>query len=116
MGERDTLRDPALRQSARLDKEQGENRFERGQRWINAMCHAAHQHGLNTDYRFVELPSVGHSFRRVVKEGGLAEQVFNCLFDTQRQRYALEPSVKKGLALNSFNNTLITKNPCEVSA
>ncbi len=80
VGEEDTLRDDALRKSKKIDRQQGINRFERGQRWIQAMQHAAQQHGLNTPYQFITLPNSNHSFTRSIKIGGMATHVFSALF------------------------------------
>ncbi len=86
VGEQDTAQDSALRQSSKLNEQQGNNRFERGQRWAQAMELAARQHGLNTEYRFMALPDADHSFSRSVKAGGLAKQVFKCLFGSASTR------------------------------
>lgn len=80
VGEDDTARDPALRQCAHIDAHQGESRFERGQRWIEAMDTAARQHGLATSFRFIVLPGADHSFSRSVKSGAMDEEVFRFLF------------------------------------
>jgi len=80
VGEQDKARDEALRQSSKLDRQQGANRFERGQRWVSAMQQAAREYGLETNFRFIALPEADHSFTRSVKAGGMATQVFNCLF------------------------------------
>ncbi len=80
VGEEDTVRDSALRQCARIDAHQGVSRFERGQRWVEAMAGAARQHGLKTDYRFIALAGADHSFSRSIKSGAMDEAVFRYLF------------------------------------
>lgn len=80
VGEDDVVRDRAIRQTEHLDRHQGINRVERGQRWLAAMTQAARQHNLETEFRFIFLPGSDHSFSRSVKHGGLAKQVFRCLF------------------------------------
>jgi len=80
VGEQDILRDDALRQSARLDRQQGKTRFERAERWVKAMKKAARQQGLETEFHFMPLPKADHSFTRSIKAGGMAEHVFSCLF------------------------------------
>ena len=80
VGDLDTERDSTLRQSKKLDQQQGYSRFERGECWVKIMQNAAQQYEYNTEFRFISLPKSGHSFTRGVKTGGLAEQVFHCLF------------------------------------
>ncbi|MDZ4261605.1 MAG: hypothetical protein U1B30_04635 [Pseudomonadota bacterium] len=80
VGEADTVRDAALRQGARIDRRQGYSRFERGQRWIEAMTALSQQYGLATEFRFVALSDADHSFTRSVRSGGMDEQLFSYLF------------------------------------
>lgn len=80
VGEDDVVRDRAIRQTEHLDRQQGSNRVERGRRWVEAMTQAAQRHHLDTEFRFISLPGSDHSFSRSVKHGGLAKQVFRCLF------------------------------------
>ena len=81
VGEDDDVRDAALRQSDRLDRQQGATRFERGRRWVEAMNAAARAQGLAaTHYRFIALPGSDHSFSRSIRHGDLAARVFECLF------------------------------------
>lgn len=82
VGEQDTARDAALRKTRRLDKTQGKNRFERGQRWISSMQNLANSRNLKTEYRFIALADADHSFSRCDKHGGMTKRVFQCLFDT----------------------------------
>lgn len=80
VGEDDIVRDQSVRQTEYLDRRQGSNRVERGRRWVAAMTQAAQRLNLETEFRFILLPDSDHSFSRSVKHGGLAKQVFHCLF------------------------------------
>lgn len=80
VGEHDHGRDTKLNKSRRVDRLQGENRFERGQRWIHAMHAAAHERGLDTPFVFKSLPGADHSFARCIRRGHLAQHVFEFLF------------------------------------
>jgi pimeloyl-ACP methyl ester carboxylesterase len=79
VGERDGGRDAELRQSPRIDRQQGETRIERGRRWVEAMTRAARARGLDTPYRFQLLPGADHSFRRCVRRGRMHKAVFEWL-------------------------------------
>ncbi len=81
VGVLDVKRDNALRRTEKLDRQQGLNRIERAQRWVDAMRRASRQLGFTTEYRFVLLPQSDHSFTRCVKAGGLDQAVFKHLFD-----------------------------------
>ena len=83
VGERDTGRDAALRQSKRVDRQQGVNRVVRAQRWVAAMRVAAQHARLDTLYSMTLLPRSDHSFRRCVKRGKLAKRVFATLFELE---------------------------------
>lgn len=80
VGDQDNAREPALKQSHRIDRQQGQTRLERGQRWIAAMQLAAQGQGLNTPYEFHQLAGCGHSFAECVDAGRLDWQVFDFLF------------------------------------
>jgi len=75
VGEHDIRRDPALNMQTRIDEQQGKNRFERGQRWIEEMQENARIEGLNTRYEFLSLPQSNHDFLQCVKRGQLVQQV-----------------------------------------
>ena len=81
VGELDNARDTSLRQSQKLDLQQGITRIERAHHWIHAMRTAAQEHGYNTTYHIETLPQSDHSFSRSVKYGRLAERVFEFLFN-----------------------------------
>ena len=83
VGEHDIRRGqdrPELRQTGKVDAQQGLTRVERGDRWIDAMRAAARQRGLNTLYHYQVLPHAAHSFAASMKRGGLGERVFDFLF------------------------------------
>jgi poly(3-hydroxybutyrate) depolymerase len=85
VGERDVERDASLRQSDALDREQGRNRLERAERWVEAMQEAARQHGLPPAVGLRRLEGVGHSFEDNVERGELAEIAFEHFFGRRRE-------------------------------
>lgn len=80
VGERDVKCDAALRQTKRVNDQQGVNRVERAQRWVDAMRTAAKRMNLETSYSMTLLPRSNHSFQRCAKRGQLAKQVFAAFF------------------------------------
>lgn len=74
VGRRDTLDDPALRRSPRLDRSQGTNRLARARSWFRAM----QSWGLNAESSFTVLPRTRHSFESAHRRG-LVPLVFNLL-------------------------------------
>lgn len=82
VGERDVKPGSALNQNPKIIAQQGENRRERGQRWIGAMVEAARQAGVSPRFSFDVVPACGHSFRRAMRRGNLGELTFSKLFDT----------------------------------
>jgi hypothetical protein len=85
VGARDVERDASLRQSAALDREQGMNRVERAERWVEAMREAARQQGLPPAVALRRLEGVGHSFEDNVERGALAELAFEHFFGRLRE-------------------------------
>ncbi len=79
VGEHDIERDPALRTSERLDRQQGQHRLERAERWVKAMKRAARERRLPSAVTLQTLPEAGHSFPSCV-DLGLGELVFEQLF------------------------------------
>jgi poly(3-hydroxybutyrate) depolymerase len=75
VGEGDIQRDPELKRTGRLDREQGRNRVARGRSWIAAMRTAADRQGVQTRYHFDTLPGFGHSFL----EGHRSERFCDCI-------------------------------------
>ncbi len=83
VGERDVRRGserPELKQSVKVDAQQGLTRLERGRHWIEAMRAAAAAHGLTTAYQYEVLPHASHSFKASMKHGHLGQRVFDFLF------------------------------------
>ncbi|HEY5657585.1 MAG TPA: hypothetical protein VIY27_07320 [Myxococcota bacterium] len=80
VGARDVERDASLRRSAALDREQGRNRVERAERWVEAMRRAAEQRGLVPSVELRRLEGVGHSFEENALRGGLPQIAFQHLF------------------------------------
>ncbi|MDX1593389.1 MAG: hypothetical protein R3298_04015 [Gammaproteobacteria bacterium] len=82
VGERDRQRDAALNTSPRRDREQGRTRVDRGRHFVASMRLAARARGLETPYRFVLLPRIGHSFEKAVRRGKLISRVTDFLHET----------------------------------
>jgi pimeloyl-ACP methyl ester carboxylesterase len=80
VGENDVHRDPELRRSGRIDRQQGINRLERGKRWLKVMRAATRAHRLDTPYLFRVLPRSNHSFAACMERGKMGRQVFDFLF------------------------------------
>ncbi len=83
VGERDTRSDSALRQTSKVNGQQGKSRLERGRRWVTAMQQAAKDQGLTGSFDFVELPQCGHSFKQCMQRGNMGGAVFDHLFGSQ---------------------------------
>lgn len=81
VGERDVRIKPALNQSRRINRQQGETRVERGHRWIDTMQRTARAMGLHTPYVCHTLPKCGHSFTRAMARCGMGALVFKSLFE-----------------------------------
>ncbi|MFQ5756027.1 MAG: PHB depolymerase family esterase [Acidiferrobacterales bacterium] len=80
VGEWDIERDAALKQSYRVDRDQGPTRLERGRRWIRGLKTIAAARGLATPYTFRTLSRSHHSFVDCVRHGALHRRVFETLF------------------------------------
>ncbi len=81
VGERDVLRDSALRKRAWVDDRQGRTRVERAARWTMAMREAARRRGIEPTIDFKTLPRSGHSFEACVDDGGLVGIVTGWMAD-----------------------------------
>lgn len=88
-GTRDTERDPALRTSRRVDKRQGRNRLERGQRWIEAMRKSAQAEGLAARFELIELPGCGHDFDECMHTGRLGDKTFEFFYSITAKNQAV---------------------------
>ncbi|MEA3363687.1 MAG: hypothetical protein U9Q61_10535 [Thermodesulfobacteriota bacterium] len=80
VGENDTHRDNELRKGNKIDRQQGENRLERGKSWIRVMKKCAETYHLDTEFNFQVLPDSGHSFLKCMDRGGMGKLVFEFLF------------------------------------
>lgn len=91
VGERDTHEGTALRQTDRVNAQQGDSRLERGQHWVAAMQAAARELGYDTRFAFDTLARSGHSFTRAATRGRLGERLFDWFFGAELQRGAGGP-------------------------
>jgi pimeloyl-ACP methyl ester carboxylesterase len=80
VGQWDIRHDAGLNRSARIQRQQGSTRLERGRRWVDAMNRAAMAHGADTPYQFSVLPGIGHDFTRAMQNGQLGQRVFSYLY------------------------------------
>ena len=62
VGSRDFQRDRSLRQTARVDRQQGQDRLERAVRWVEAMNRLALRHELPPPVQLRVIKGVGHDF------------------------------------------------------
>lgn len=73
VGEHDNVVDEHVRSGAAIDHQQGQNRLERGRRWVAALREVAHARGLDPDIAFHLLPDSDHDFQTCVESGGLID-------------------------------------------
>lgn len=69
VGSRDVTRDDTTRTSRRLDRQQGQNRLERAQRWVAALHEAARQQGVAPGAQLEILPGIAHDFQAFADVG-----------------------------------------------
>lgn len=69
-----------LRSTTRVMNQQGSNRVERAQRWVEAMQEAANARGLPPLTTYTEVPGISHDFNEFSRHGGLASRVLLSLF------------------------------------
>lgn len=69
-----------LRQSKRLDAEQGVSRVERARSFVAAIEAAAEAHYMEPLIRYEEIENCDHSFKRSILRSGLGERVFAAFF------------------------------------
>ena len=79
VGELDTDRDPQLRTSRSLDRQQGRNRVERARRFVLATRTLAGTCRRPPDCSFEILRNCGHSFVECAEKGDLARKVVDFL-------------------------------------
>ncbi len=80
VGADDTMRDASLRSSDQLDRRQGFNRVERGQRWIAAMQKACAATNRFSRYKFETLDGCGHDFEQCMRLGSLGQKTMSFLY------------------------------------
>ena len=80
VGERDT-ETSRLRNTPRVNRQQGTTRVERAGRWVEAMREAAGKRGLDPQVTLETIPDGQHSFESLMKVGNLGERAFARLFD-----------------------------------
>ena len=85
VGERDVHRDSALRDSRRLDRQQGRSRMERAGNWVSAVNSAASARAMAEPVHFATLPRSPHSFARSMRRGDMGEKVFRHFFGAARR-------------------------------
>ena len=104
VGDRDRERGAGFNCTESKDRDPGRPRVDRGRHFVARMRCAARRHGLETDYRFELLPSVGHSFRDAVQVTGLVEKVGTFLVAAGAAEPAV-PSVPLSPAAGPGNET-----------
>ena len=78
VGEKDTNTEK-VRNTPRVNRQQGKNRLERAQRWVEAMREAATSRGLEPLVKLEVIPEGQHDFTSLMA-GGLGEKCFGHLF------------------------------------
>lgn len=68
VGAHDVQRDPALRQGARIDAEQGRTRVERACNWVAAMRQQAAEQGLVAPLELQTVAGCGHGFSELARD------------------------------------------------
>jgi len=80
VGDLDNQQDSSLYSTDSINLQQGYNRFERGQNWIDAMSAAAQGIGINSLHEFHGLPGCAHSFSNCMTKSKMGEGVFKWFF------------------------------------
>ena len=80
VGDQDTSTED-LRNTDRVNRQQGAHRVERARNWVRAMHAASLAHHLEPLVVFESIPGGDHSFATLVQTGSLGDRVFNSLFD-----------------------------------
>ena len=86
VGERD-VETSNLRNTPRVNRQQGRTRVERAQRWVEAMREAATVRGLEPLVTLETIPDGPHDFATLMK-AGLGERAYARLLDTSAARTA----------------------------
>jgi pimeloyl-ACP methyl ester carboxylesterase len=77
VGALDTRRESSLRQSPRLDAQQGRTRLERARNWHNALIHERSRRGISAQHELKVLASSDHDFLGSVRQDGLDRHLFD---------------------------------------
>jgi pimeloyl-ACP methyl ester carboxylesterase len=88
VGERDTETPQSLRNSPRVNRQQGRTRVERAKRWVEAMREAAQIRGLDPLVTLETIPNGQHDFASLMKSGSLGERTFAHLFEAPARETA----------------------------
>lgn len=80
IGERDT-ETSGLRNTPRVNRQQGKTRVERARRWVEAMRDAATARGLEPLVTLETIPNGQHDFTSLMQSGKLGERCFARLFE-----------------------------------
>lgn len=80
VGDADVELTSSLNQDPEINAQQGKTRYERGQRWIEAMAKEAANLGYSTRFEFHGLSTCDHSFSRCMKNARMGEAVFGFFF------------------------------------
>lgn len=71
VGANDKVPDSKTRSGPEIDRQQGQDRLTRANRWAEALREAAGARAIAAQVDFAVLPDCGHHFRACVKRGGL---------------------------------------------
>jgi pimeloyl-ACP methyl ester carboxylesterase len=82
VGEQDTATE-SLRRSARVQRQQGADRIERGRNWVEAMHAAAVKRELEPLVSFELLPQGTHAFAELMSTCDLGARVMTALFEAR---------------------------------
>jgi len=96
VGDKDT-ETSGLRNTPRVNRQQGKTRVERARRWVAAMREAAESRGLEPLVTIETIPNGGHDFASLMKTGKLGERSFSVLFKAQAHKTALKVPARKAV-------------------
>lgn len=94
VGSLDTHRDEHLRLSPELDEQQGVNRVERAQHWVQHIRNIRASHGLQGTVDFRVLPDCAHSFADCVAQAAL-DRDFVVASSRREASFHKQPSKKE---------------------
>ncbi|SIS44282.1 hypothetical protein SAMN05421760_101602 [Neptunomonas antarctica] len=75
VGSKDTIRDGSLRTSERLDRDQGINRLQRAEAWVNAANRAKEQQHLPADITLHLMPKQRHDFGKNARRSDMLAHI-----------------------------------------